>query len=80
MTLILFDIYSNAQQDPNAGNGVCQDTLQGINDFVKNLDKASQAAQYKCLLNLLCVYVFVAPLVLFASLSLRLQGAYGGPI
>ncbi|KAI9743484.1 MAG: hypothetical protein M1818_002797 [Claussenomyces sp. TS43310] len=49
------DLCVDAQQEPEDGNGICQDAFQAISDFVDA--KAGQAAadKYRCLLNLLCV-------------------------
>ncbi|KAG8990091.1 hypothetical protein FRB94_013761 [Tulasnella sp. JGI-2019a] len=40
---------------PNAGDGICQDTLQAVYDFATAKDPKLQAKKYKCLLDLLCM-------------------------
>ena len=45
---------SDAEQDPADGQGLCQLTLQAVDDFVAAHGQA-QADKYRCLLNLLCV-------------------------
>lgn len=49
------DLCINAEESDGEGNGICQDALQAIDDFVLAVDPTGQAAKYQCLLNLLCV-------------------------
>ncbi|KAK9423953.1 hypothetical protein SUNI508_13887 [Seiridium unicorne] len=45
----------NAQQDPTAGDGICQDTFGAVRDFVDAKTPLAQSQQFGCLLDLLCV-------------------------
>ncbi|KAF2499923.1 hypothetical protein BU16DRAFT_613754 [Lophium mytilinum] len=55
LDIVADNLCVNAQQDPHGGNGICQDSLQSIRDFVDAKTPLAQAQGYRCLLNLLCV-------------------------
>ncbi|KAI0120971.1 hypothetical protein BJ170DRAFT_688390 [Xylariales sp. AK1849] len=45
----------SAQQDPTAGDGICQDTFGAVRDFVDAKTPLTQSKEFGCLLDLLCV-------------------------
>lgn len=51
----MYEEFSNSQEEPSGDRGICAESLQAIKDVANESVPATQAAKYKCLLNLLCV-------------------------
>lgn len=47
--------HSNSQEETSGGTGICAQVLQTVKDIANEAVPETQAAKYKCLLNLLCV-------------------------